>query len=525
MKTVKKLLTLTVLLILTALSAQAQYVAYEQILKQGDARFQSGTTNINNKRYDAAVTDFNEAIRYYETARKAPSKPENAEATLNKKVADCRSRITQATNLKAQAAKAAQQPPAPAPTLSVSQKELRFTAADSVIILNVNTNQKSWKLDAELLPAWCEPSHSVNEKELMVTVQKNTAAKSRSCAFDIVTGNLRERIEVFQSALEITMEVNKRELNFNSDDDSTDYQSVSVVCNTDWELVNNEYPDIIGLKQEADSVLVFMKVHNAYETRRQYQFKILSGNKEETITVWHEKTEGKKNNAAQATKQNTRKEELKAPTTPTQRGQAVTPSSEQRYSSGAKKTAETTVKEPGSPVLLNEKRGFGIYAGYALKQLDVNGSNMSLNGMQAGARYDYYFLPDKLGLGLSVGLLYEMFGGDTKAYNYGDTNPQNGWGVGYAHVSESGVSIPVNALYRLDFSETMGLIIQAGVCADYSMSSKITYETGTFESLPAAFKISPSVGASLQFGPVAINVSGAIGSKIPMLGVIFYLTK
>jgi len=303
---------ISIYLIITLLcfqSVSAQYAAYEKVVKQGDDKYQSGVTNLSNKRYDIAITNFNDAIRYYGNAKKAPTIPSNSETILNSKIADCRAKITQANEQKAQSLKSVQQKTEPTPSLTISSKELHFTASDSVLHLTINTNIKEWKLDTVMLPSWCESSR-LDGNNILVTVQRNNTAKIRSCSFEVIAGTLKEKVEVFQEALDVNLKVSRNELSFYADDDETNSLSIGIDCNVDWEIQKNSDPEIVGVETVEDSVKVYMKVPNKDQHRREYAFEIVAGETTPVkITIYHE-SESRK--TALTTKATTYKNETAA---------------------------------------------------------------------------------------------------------------------------------------------------------------------------------------------------------------------
>jgi hypothetical protein len=351
-------------------TVSAQYTAYNTVMQQGDRRHESGVKNLNNRRYDAAIKDFTDAIRYFEQAKKAPSKPDDAISVLDRKIAESQAKMTQAKDLKAK-----QQADA-ATTLKLSVTKLYFPAADSMIRIIVTTNRKDWKVDAKQLPDWCEPSRSINNTDILVNVRRNSIAKSRSCTFEVTAGPLKEIVEIFQDAMAVSLNVSRRELSFDADADSASYLTVGVDCNTDWEVLKNSGPETVGIEKTADSVRVYMKATNKDPQRREYDFEIAAGETVSPIkiTVYHEaakkqplaaqdnipvaKTTGKKTETKQQQKQQT---QTVAQQTKTQA--ETKPSTTGSYATTAKVTDAGALKVSGAGSTSN---GTGLIVAGAL---------------------------------------------------------------------------------------------------------------------------------------------------------------
>jgi len=271
---IRKMALTSIFIMLTLNMLSAQHLAYMTVLRQADAKAESGVNNLKSKRFEASIKDFNDAIRYYQNAAKAPSKPDNALEILDSKIAECRTNINNARNIKANSV-----------TLSVSSKNVAFSFNDSTVVIEVKSNRKDWKIDKTQTQDWCEPSHSVDVDKLIVKVKNNTSAEARTCAFEIVAGSKREKVEITQQALEISLDAYPKILTFDAATDSSMFLTVNVKCNTDWRIENYSSPDTLCLEKMNGSVIVSMIQDNDTQTEKSFGFDIVAGDKRLTINV------------------------------------------------------------------------------------------------------------------------------------------------------------------------------------------------------------------------------------------------
>ncbi len=136
-----------------------------------------------------------------------------------------------------------------------------------------------------------------------------------------------------------------------------------------------------------------------------------------------------------------------------------------------------------------------------------------IDGVQIGLRFDRYFIPKYFGLGVSMG----VFGG----YYFYDGQTAD------ASVSfkEAVLTIPVQAIYRLDFNKTIGCYARFGVSADIGLYSQLEETAGggtvTTKNLYSdtgwdysnRFNYSLVYGLGIQISGVLLEVSQSRGMQ------------
>lgn len=167
---------------------------------------------------------------------------------------------------------------------------------------------------------------------------------------------------------------------------------------------------------------------------------------------------------------------------------------------------------------------WGISAGYVSKKLkykDLDGntnhygflSDKSMPGMQVGMHYEGFFMPKICGLGIATGAYYEYYWqkGDTQTNNEGDDY--------YASYKEHNVYVPLNLLFRFDFSKKVNIALFGGVGGNYGVGNKVEYKNAgndeTFEETKGLydydeygirhFFMNIEYGCSVRYGRLSVN--------------------
>lgn len=167
---------------------------------------------------------------------------------------------------------------------------------------------------------------------------------------------------------------------------------------------------------------------------------------------------------------------------------------------------------------------WGISAGYVSKKLkykDLDGNtnhyglltDKSMPGMQVGVHYEGFFMPKLCGLGIATGAYYEYY------WQKGDTQTGNGGDDYYASYKEHNVYVPLNLLFRFDFSKKVNIALFGGIGGNYGMGNKVEYKNAgndeTFEEKKGLydydeygirhFFMNIEYGGSVRFGRLSVN--------------------
>lgn len=167
---------------------------------------------------------------------------------------------------------------------------------------------------------------------------------------------------------------------------------------------------------------------------------------------------------------------------------------------------------------------WGISAGYVSKKLkykDLDGNtnhygllrDKSMPGMQVGVHYEGFFMPKLCGLGIATGAYYEYY------WQKGDTQTGNGGDDYYASYKEHNIYVPLNLLFRFDFSKKVNIALFGGVGGNYGVGNKVEYKNAgndeTFEEKKGLydydeygirhFFMNIEYGGSVRFGRLSVN--------------------
>lgn len=167
---------------------------------------------------------------------------------------------------------------------------------------------------------------------------------------------------------------------------------------------------------------------------------------------------------------------------------------------------------------------WGISAGYVSKKLkykDLDGNtnhyglltDKSMPGMQVGVHYEGFFMPKLCGLGIATGAYYEYY------WQKGDTQTGNGGDDYYASYKEHNVYVPLNLLFRFDFSKKVNIALFGGIGGNYGVGNKVEYKNAgndeTFEEKKGLydydeygirhFFMNIEYGGSVRFGRLSVN--------------------
>ncbi len=167
---------------------------------------------------------------------------------------------------------------------------------------------------------------------------------------------------------------------------------------------------------------------------------------------------------------------------------------------------------------------WGISAGYVSKKLkykDLDGktdhygllTDKSLPGIQAGIHYEGFFMPKICGLGVATGAYYEYY------WQKGDTQSGDGFDDYYASYKEHNVYVPLNLLFRFDFSKKVNIALYGGIGANYGVGNKVEYKDAsddkTFEEKKGLydydeygmkrFFMNIEYGGSVRIGRLSVN--------------------
>jgi len=262
---------LTVLVVMMPRISSAQS-AYETILRQGDGRYKSGVENLEAKQYATAKTDFDMAVKYYEGALNAPSKPADAQDIIKSKLTSCRARLTEIKKiLTPQAAK-----PKVNATLNVSQKEVAFNENKSEMFIDVEA-KPDWEIDYFDKKDWLI-ADKFDDSHLKLTVSANNESEQRAHLINIINGELAIPIIITQTSANITLTTATDKLVLGPKPERT----VPINLNTNatgWEISAPDIPSWLKLEKDADGKRILVHAEeNILENPRSFSFKVKAGN-------------------------------------------------------------------------------------------------------------------------------------------------------------------------------------------------------------------------------------------------------
>ncbi len=156
----------------------------------------------------------------------------------------------------------------------------------------------------------------------------------------------------------------------------------------------------------------------------------------------------------------------------------------------SKKVATQTYEwsSKGNPFALRTSQWdtyhWGISAGYVSKKWkykDLDGETQSygllkdksMPGIQAGIHYEGFFMPKICGLGIATGAYYEYY------WQKGDTQSEPGYDDYYVSYKEHNVYVPLNLLFRFDFSEKVNIALYGGIGANYGVGNKCEWKNAS----------------------------------------------
>ena len=137
-----------------------------------------------------------------------------------------------------------------------------------------------------------------------------------------------------------------------------------------------------------------------------------------------------------------------------------------------------------------------------------------ISGGQLGFRYDKYFAPDFFGLGITTGMFVEYYAQKSKPDSETDRK---------LSFNEVALSIPLQGIYRLDFSKHIGCYITCGLSADIGLYSRVkvseNQQSETFTNIydddewgnMKRFNYSLIYGAGVQVDRFMLSVSVSKG--------------
>lgn len=138
----------------------------------------------------------------------------------------------------------------------------------------------------------------------------------------------------------------------------------------------------------------------------------------------------------------------------------------------------------------------------------------AISGGQIGFRYDKYFAPNLFGLGIHTGLSVGYYAQKSKP------EPETDRKLSFEEVS---LSIPLQGIYRLDFSKHIGCYVTCGLSADIGLYSRVkvneNQQSETFNNIyddddwgnMKRFNYSLTYGAGVQIDRFMLSVSVAKG--------------
>lgn len=199
------------------------------------------------------------------------------------------------------------------------------------------------------------------------------------------------------------------------------------------------------------------------------------------------------------------------------------------YREGKKVVAQTYEQSvKGNPFALRTSRWntyhWGVSAGYVSKKLkykDLDGKTQnygllkdkSMPGIQAGIHYEGFFMPKICGLGIATGAYYEYY------WQKGDTQSEPGYDDYYVSYKEHNVYVPLNLLFRFDFSKKVNIALYGGIGANYGVGNKCEWKNAsddeTFQEEKGLydydewgikrFFMNIEYGGSVRIGRLAVN--------------------
>jgi hypothetical protein len=197
------------------------------------------------------------------------------------------------------------------------------------------------------------------------------------------------------------------------------------------------------------------------------------------------------------------------------------------FKAGNKKTGDKSITKWNPFRLKIPYRTFGLSAEYTQRERvlkDVATGTIvnhdywgkkSLTGAQFGFRYDKYLAPKFFGLGIHSGLSVGYYAMKSKPSSVGANEK--------LAFEELALSIPLQGIYRLDFSQHIGCYITCGLSADIGLYSRIRvsgddtnevytniYDEKEWGNLPR-FNYSLVYGAGVQIDRLMLGVSMSKG--------------
>ncbi|MDR1555701.1 MAG: WG repeat-containing protein [Tannerellaceae bacterium] len=264
-------------------SLAQQYQAYETLLGRGDSKYNSGVSNFNSKKYQAALTDFNDAIRYYESSKKVNPQPANAAAELEKKIAAAREKIRSVR--KATTPVPAEAPPVEVvPSLSISRDTVRFTFRkdeQSVIV----TSNVEWYIEPFAEDNWCEITKG--NEYVTIVCDENKVPFARQVSFEVIAGDSGRVVVVEQSGPEpfLSVKPEEEERRFMPYHEGVQY-IVPMTNVQDWSLETKETSWFTVSKDSVNGRISISCAEYQEEVDRIDTFKIKADKIEIPITVY-----------------------------------------------------------------------------------------------------------------------------------------------------------------------------------------------------------------------------------------------
>jgi hypothetical protein len=270
-------LFVSILFVLAAQNSMAQYQAYETLVNRGNEKYTSGDDNMNAQKYQAAKTDFNDAIRYFESSKKISSKPENAASEMDKKISACRAKISQINRLMKPDVVVVKEEKPVIPELSVSTETVLLSDRKKSETILVNSNIE-WVADTLAYEPW----FGFEKKDGYVNIfslAENEAAYPRSLILKVSAGDTTRTILVEQAGIEPYLTADKGELRFTTFQETPLYIATSTnMKEEDWTLDTSNLPDWCTIEKMPDGRIAVLTANNQTEFDRGFTFKIKADN-------------------------------------------------------------------------------------------------------------------------------------------------------------------------------------------------------------------------------------------------------
>lgn len=530
----------------TAFTCFAQESEYKSCINLAEKAYTAGDSLLEKGDFDKAIKQFEDAKRCYEDANKAEGKPQDFD--LEARQRECNDKIEEAKKGKKEKSSTPPQPNISEPkdgkgkTVIVPISKAGSGKTSSATITkeesdNFSIKEGCWKES--------EPIYSGDDISLTPRI-RYTCDKEISISLTIevenpdkTTKELSQIIDVKKTSVEETWcELDKYKINGSGKYSFKFYRTIN---GEKRELTTQNFPEvkekpqtITISKDQTKKTQTTLKVNEnilIFEAKGGIKYVNVDANPAE----WD--LEGISISGFKITKFGTnviRVECSPATSTASVNAWFKVKAGEQEakitvFREGQKvimQSYEQSIK--GNPFALRTNKWntyhWGISAGYVSKKLkykDLDGntnnygllSDKSMQGMQVGMHYEGFFMPKICGLGIATGAYYEYYWqkGDTQTSNEGDDY--------YASYKEHNVYVPLNLLFRFDFSKKVNIALYGGIGGNYGVGNKVEYKNDsndeTFEEKKGLydydeygikhFFMNIEYGGSVRFGRLSVN--------------------